>query len=220
MLAQEFINIMIPPLKPSDSVAMALNWMDEFHLRQMPVVEKGLYLGMLDETQIMESNISSGKVSDFQLGSKEVFVRPSDHFYEVVKKASSHHLQLVPIITAEDVFMGVVSLQDSPGALAQMFASQGPGAILVLAMKANDYSLAEIARLIESNQTKILSVFTSDGEGDNDLNVTLKLNQEDVTRAVATLERFGYKVAALFQDAQLEEEDKDRLDSFFRFLNI
>jgi acetoin utilization protein AcuB len=220
MLAQEFINIMIPPLKPSDSVAMALNWMDEFHLRQMPVVEQGRYLGMLDETQIMESNITSGKVADFELVAKGVFVKPNDHFYEVVKKASSHHLQLVPIITTDEVFMGVVSLQDSPGALAQMFASQGPGAILVLAMKANDYSLAEIARLIESNQTKILSVFTSDGEGDNELNVTLKLNQEDVTRAVATLERFGYKVAALFQDAQLEEEDKDRLDSFFRFLNI
>jgi DNA-binding winged helix-turn-helix (wHTH) protein len=50
--------------------------------------------------------------------------------------------------------------------------------------------------------------------------VTLKLDKLDVSRVVATLERFGYNVIAKFQEIETIDHDKERLDMFFKFLNI
>jgi acetoin utilization protein AcuB len=46
MTAKELINPMIPPLKPTDLLQKALDWMDEFKVNMLPVVDKGSFLGL------------------------------------------------------------------------------------------------------------------------------------------------------------------------------
>jgi len=102
-----------------------------------------------------------------------------------------------------------------------MFANQATGGILVLSLKEIDYSLAEISRLIESNETKILSSFVAVDEYDSAMiKLTLKLNKTDLSRVIATLERFSYKIIAQFQETELLSNDKERLDLLLRYLNI
>jgi len=212
---------MIPPLKVSENGQVGLNWMEVFHLSQLPVVDDLTYKGIITEDSILEKNDPSLPLTNYALDFEDVFVTPSTHYYDIINLATANHLEIVPVLGADKKYLGVISVNETSVAIAQMFASQGPGGILVLAMKENDYSLAQISRLIESNDTKILSVFVSNSEKQTGLiKITLKLNRVDLTRVIATLERYDYRIVAHFQETEVENSDKDRLDMLFKYLNI
>ena len=84
-----------------------------------------------------------------------------------------------------------------------------------------DYSLAEISRLVEENHAKILSSIVKEDPLDpGKLRLTLKINQLDLSRIVATLERFGYKVIGRYHETKVLGDEKDRIDMLLRYLDI
>lgn len=221
MIAEELINLMIPPLKGTDTAQKAIAWMEEFHISQLPVIEERLYKGLISESTILDSDDLTSEVSKFKLESENIFVLAGTHFYDVVKLAMKNKLQLIAVLDEQKKFLGVISVSDTASAIAQMFASQGPGGIIVLSLKENDYSLSQISRLVESNDAKILSSFVVNDEQDpSHIKVTLKLNRMDLTRIIATFERYDYRIIAQFQETELMSSDKERLDLLFKYLNI
>ena len=95
------------------------------------------------------------------------------------------------------------------------------GGILVLSMDLIDYSLAEISRYVEENNAKVISsTMIEDPLDKGKIKLTLKINQMDLSRVVATLERFGYRVIGRYQENRTDTDDKDRIDMLMRYLNI
>jgi len=45
MRAKDLINYTIPPLKLSDRVDRAYQWMSEFHIHELPVVDEKKFIG-------------------------------------------------------------------------------------------------------------------------------------------------------------------------------
>lgn len=221
MVAKELINHMIPPLKETDSAAHAMVWMEEFRCKQLPVVSNGEFKGLISEEQILDINDASIPISDFDLFCENCCVEESQHFYDVIKVASDNNVEIVGVLNENRTFAGVITIQDTITAFAQTTAVQSPGGIIVISLDAIDYSLAEISRLIEANNVKILSSSVKEDDFNNQkLKVTLKVNQEDLTAVVATLERFDYKVIARFQEKVATENDKERIDILLRYLDI
>lgn len=220
MTAEELINQMIPPLKSSDSADKALEWMEKLRIPQLPVVDDTEYKGILSEDLVYDHLDTKKSVGDFQLLAPTVNAFPNSHFYDVIKLATEYGLQIIPVLDMEKNYLGVISVNETAAALAKMFAGQGPGGILVLSLTPSDYSMSEISRLIESDDAKILSAFFLTENGADTSKLTLKLNREDLTRIIASLERHNYKVVAHFQETELLNVDKERLDMLFRYLNI
>jgi len=221
MIARELINHMIPPLKKGDSASKAIAWMEELRVNQLPVIEDGQYCGLISEEIILEDNDDSKNVSAYELLGKDCAVLENQHFYDVLKVVSDHAVQLVAVLDEEKKFLGVISIKDTVTAFAQSAAVQSPGGILVLSLKQIDYSLAEISRLVESNDAKVLSCIVNNDMFDaNMIKLTLKINKTDLTAIIATLERFDYKIIARFEESPLETSEKERLDILFRYLDI
>ncbi|MCO6359436.1 CBS domain-containing protein [Roseivirga pacifica] len=221
MTATELINHMIPPLKPTDNGHKAIVWMEELRVNQLPVIERGKFKGFITEEIILEENDSSIPISQYELEGQECFVTEDQHFYDVIRVASLHELQMVTVINSHGNFEGVIAIEDTIQAFAESTAVQEPGAILVLLMNQRDYSLAEISRLIESENAKILSsTVNSDAKDHSMLRVTLKLNITEVSHITASLERFGYKIIGRFQEEEIKSNDQERFDMLMRYLNI
>jgi signal-transduction protein with cAMP-binding, CBS, and nucleotidyltransferase domain len=212
---------MIPPLKADDDAHKAIVWMDEFRCQFMPVVQDRRLLGFISEEIILESNNIDRKVGDFELVGEKCFVSITSHFYDILKTAADHKLQMVAVLDDNQHYAGVITVQDTMASFAQSAAVQMPGGILVLYMSHTDYSLAEISRLIEENRAKILSSIVKEDPADpGKLRLTLKLNQLDLSRIVATLERFGYKVIGRYQESKPVGTEKERIDMLLRYLDI
>ncbi len=221
MIANEMINHMIPPLKPSDAAKKAVLWMEELRLNQLPVVEDGAFQGLISEDIILEDNDIDKLVSGFELIGKDCVVGQNAHFYNILKMASDNEVDLVGVIDDKNEYAGIITVQDIMTSFAQTAAVQVPGGIIILSIDQVDYSLSEISRLVEENEAKILSSSVkSDSLDHSRLKLTLKINKQDLTHIAATLERFGYKIISRFQETIIQESDKEKIDMLFKYLNI
>lgn len=221
MIAEDLINHMIPPLKGTDDAHKAIVWMEEFRCNYLPVVDGGHLMGFISEEIILETNDIEKNVGDFDLIGQTSYVHLDTHFYDILKVATDNKLQMVAVLNEDQQYSGVITVQDTLTSFAQTAAVQMPGAILVLCMNFVDYSLAEISRLIEENHAKILSsIIKEDPLDAGKIRLTLKINQSDMSRIVATLERFGYKVIGRYQESKPIENEKERIDMLLRYLDI
>ncbi|MFD3002201.1 CBS domain-containing protein [Pontibacter toksunensis] len=222
MIAEELINQMIPPLKLYDTVDKALRWMDEFRVNELPVVSNRKYMGLATELSLIELNDRSQALKELELEYQDVYVMQRQHFYDVMEAAIKNKIQVVPVLDDEQEYMGIITINDTLAAFGQMSALQGQGSILVLSMPERDYSLSQISRLIEEENTKILSAYVSPDEMDPyQIKLTLKLNTTDLSRIIATLERFEYRITAQFSDSRADNDvGRDRLDMLLKYLDI
>lgn len=222
MIAEELINHMIPPLKVTDDAHKAIVWMEEFRCNHLPVVDEGQLAGFISEEIILEANDIEKPLAAFDLVGKECVVHSETHAYDILRVASEHKLQIVAVLNEDEQYIGVITIQDVMASFAQSAAIQMPGGILVLSMNLIDYSLAALARYVEENNAKIISsMMIEDPMDKGKIKLTLKINQEDLSRVVATLERFGYRVIGRYQEVRTDPAtDKERLDMLMRYLNI
>ncbi len=221
MIAEELINHMIPPLKVTDDAHKAIVWMEEFRCNHLPVVDEGILLGFISEEIILESEDIEKNLGDFDLVGKDCVVGLESHFFDILKVAGEHKLNIVGVLNEEGRYAGIITVQDIMASFAQTASVQMPGGIIVLSMDLIDYSLAEISRYVEENKAKIISsTMTEDALDRGKIKLTLKINQLDLSRIVATLERFGYRVIGRYQEAPHNDDNKERLDMLMKYLNI
>lgn len=221
MQAFEFINNLIPPLKLSDKTKMALAWMEEIRTDRLPVVDQGKFLGLLSEEMIYEINDSEKSIGEIEPDQTDCWVFSDKHIYDVLKASSEFDSNIVAVVDRELTYMGVVTMEDAIAAFADSLSIQSQGSVMILSMNMTDYSLAEIARIIESENTKILSSFmTSDPLDDAKIKLTLKLDQPEPRHIKATFERFGYKILDHYQEETGISSEEDRIGNLLRFLDI
>lgn len=221
MIASDLINYMIPPLKLSDEVQKAILWMEELRTSELPVVEKGRFLGFLCEDTLFEMNGAYPKVADYNLVGTTCRVVQSQHYYDVIKTCDNNGLSHVAVLDEAESYLGVIALEEVIQAFAMTSSIKSHGGIMVLSLKQIDYSLAEISRLIESDNGKVLSSYLTDDPNDSTkVNLTIKVNLEDLSRIEATLERFGYQVVAKFNDTAKVVDEQERLDILLKYLGI
>ena len=221
MIAEELVNLAIPALKPSDTAEKAIIWMEELKTNQLPVIEDRHFKGLISEDIILESNDLDREIGDFKLISEHCYVNEDQHLFDIIRLAQECESELVAIIDHNGEFIGVSRHEDTMKAFSNTLAVQGQGGIIVMEMRFMDYSMAEISRLIESDDAKILGFYLSQDHKDpNFVFVTLKINKEDLTTVIATLERFDYKIVAKFHESNNSNTEKERLDNLLNYLNI
>lgn len=221
MIAEALINPLIPTLHPSDTAQSALKQMENLHLQCLPVVEKETYQGFVSENTLLNLSNAKRPISGLALDGSEAYVNNTQHLYDVLRTSAQYKTDLVAVLDDKQQYMGSITAQDLVNTLSSSYSIQQNGGILVLSIFERDYSLSEITRLVESNNAKVLNaVVDSDPTDHNKMFLTLKINQSDLSRVVATLERFSYQVVELYHQAQTQSIDKERLDMLFRFLNI
>lgn len=221
MTAAELIDPMLPALKPTDTVEGAIDWMQEHRVGQLVVVDQGEYKGIVTEDLLLDIPDGERALSEVMRMFEHLFAYESQHLYELLNLLIENRLEVLAVVNDNREFMGTISASELLKQFAQMLGVQEAGAILILTIDERDYSLAEISRLIESNNVRILgSYFSGASYGSLDRSrLTLKLNRKDITAVVATLERFGYSIEAAFANTPIESIDQERLDLLLRYLD-
>ncbi|GHB30455.1 CBS domain-containing protein [Mongoliitalea lutea] len=221
MQAFEYINNLIPPLKITDQTGKALLWMEEIRTNCLPVVQDKFFKGLVTDEQIYTLNQPKLTMDAVELENQACFVYLDKHIYDVIRTAAEFHTNMVAVLDKNNEYLGVITMEDAITAFADSLSIQSNGAVIVLSMFMTDYSMSEIARVIESENAKILSSFiASDPLDDSKIKLTLKLDKTELRHVKATLERFGYHVLDHYQEQAGVSEDQERIDNLFRFLDI
>lgn len=220
MLASDLITDEIPPLKVSDTGRKALNWMDEFKVWHLPVVKNSEFIGLISESDLIDNSSSEEAISKINPNFITTYVGEKQHIFEVVKIVSEFNLSVIPVLDVNKHYLGCISIHRLMNAIAAMPVVGEPGGIIILEMNINDYSLGEIARIVENNDAKILGTFITSHPDSTKMEVTLKINRGDLSAILQSFERFKYNVTASYHQSEHKDTLKDRYDSLMNYLNI
>jgi len=221
LLAKDLISEVIPSLRLSDTGQKALNWMEIFRISHLPVVADHEYIGLISDKSIYDLNLADKQMEECREYMLQPQIRTNQHIYEVVSAISEWKISVVPVLDLYHQYRGVISVFDVAQHFADLVAVNEPGGVIVLELNPVDYSLAQIGRIVEENDAKILSLYVSRNENSNVIKVTLKVNVIDLSPIIQTFVRYDYTISAVFMDdSKLKDLYGDRFDQLMRFMNM
>ena len=216
--ALNLISKSLPVLSRGDSAMHVLNLMDELRVNDLPVVENGLFIGLANESDFLNAEVYQGEVQA-ELDLLNVSVLPDSHVLDVLKVVSENDVTVIPVVDEGNNYLGSITSADLLDHLAEMLGVMREGGIIVLQVFERDHSIQQIARIIEENNAKILSLSVVAVSKGN-LEMHIKIDLPDLNPILQSLERFNYNVLSKFQAAQYDDELKDRYNELMRYLNM
>ena len=220
MHAIDLITPDIPPLRPQDDVSRALDWMEEFKVGHLPVVDGRRLVGMVKDSDLVDRNDPRAAIGAVMDQVEVPFAKGGQHIYEVMKLFSERGLTVVPVVSDMGEYLGAITEHEALRRLAQVTNISDPGSIVVLEMNQVDYSLQQIARIVEGNDAKVLSVYGHTLPGSTHMEITLKINREDISDILQTFERFEIQVKTTYQGSRFHDDLRGRYEELMRFINL
>ena len=220
MNAIDLITYEIPPLVHTDTGEKALIWMDEFKVSHLPVLKNGNFVGVVSETHILDKMDVTENLDVLFQHLPRPFVLSNAHLFEILSKISEFRISVIPILDDKEQYLGCTSIYELMTSIANTSSMKDKGGIIVLEINQLDYSMAQIGQIVEGNEAKILSSTILSDASSTKLDVTLKINQEDLTSIIRTFERYDYVVKASYQNGVGAEDLQWRYDALMNYLNF
>ena len=221
MVAKDLISEIIPPLRTSDSGQTAPNWMEIFRISHLPIVNNHDFLGLISDTNIFDMNQPEEPIGNHSLTLIKPFVTVDQHLFEVIGLASRLKLTVVPVLDKKNHYKGVITTNDLIRYIAGISSMDQPGGIIVIEVVDRDYSLSQIAQIVESNNMRVLSMYITSPPESTRLEVTIKVNTYDLTSVIRTFERYNYEVKTwVTTDDSMDHFYSERFDLLMKYLNI
>jgi CBS domain-containing protein len=193
--------------------------MEELRVNHLPVVRNGFYLGILSEKEILNWDNEEEFIEEHLEEITAPSVIGSQHLFDIIEELEKFSLTVIPVLDEEKHYLGSITNRKLLYTIAKSTSIQSNGGVIVLRMNQNDYQMSEIARIVEDNNTKILSSYITSIPDALQIELTLKLNTMDIKSIVKDLERFDYNVSASFNTEESNDDFTERYESLMRFLN-
>ena len=220
MLVGDLITDEIPPLKTSDTVETALDWMEQFKVSHLAVVENRTFVGLVSENDLLDYEHPEEKINEIKTPLLKPILHYYQHAYDVVKVMSALNLTLIPVLDENEFYKGCITLKGLVQNLGNMIAVANPGGVIVLEVNQVDYSLTQIGNIIESNDAKVLSLHISSHPDSTKMEITIKVNREDLSAILQTFHRYNYNIKAHFHHGDYDRDLKGKLNEFLHYLKI
>lgn len=220
MLAIELITDAIPPVHTSDSIQKVLDRMIEFRVRHLPIVNEEQFLGLIDENDMLLETDYQTQIGALALSLVNPYVLEDQHIYDVIWTFCERQLTVVPVLDAKKNYLGLISINSLTKYIAELTAVDQPGGIIVLEINNKNNSLAHMAQIVESDNAQILSSYVRTFPDSTRMEVTLKVNKQDISAIIATFLRYEYDIKATFNHSDENDNSRDRYNSLMNYLNL
>ena len=220
MTVQQLLQNDVLPLQMEDAVHFALGLMDELKVRELPVNSGDIFRGLLREDRLEQIADESLSLQAALLNPEPLFIGQDRSLHHALRIMHSGELSLLPVLDENGLYCGYLSAEHLFHELGGLLSADVSGGVLVLEMAAEDYQLSEIAQIMETNDLKILNVTVRPVEMSTRIEVMLKTQSRDLSRALQTLARYEYKVQlAEFEDVH-DLQLNERYELLMKMLEI
>tara|TARA_B100000427_G_scaffold329362_1_gene345238 strand:- start:2364 stop:3026 length:663 start_codon:yes stop_codon:yes gene_type:complete len=219
MQANTLISSSIKSINPVEDGSTALKMMDQFRINHLAVVKDKYFLAVVSDKEIMNWDSEYDSIEEHLTNLASPYVKYNQHLFDIIEVLEKNNLSIVPVLDKEKQYLGIITSRKLMYTIAKSATIQSAGGVIVLEMNKNDYSLTEIASIVESNNTKILSSYIISKPDSTDIEVTIKLNKQNITTIIKDFERREYHVSASYKEVENDVDFLERYESLMRFLN-
>lgn len=219
LFAQNCIDSSIPFIRLSDKIGYVLELMQEYKTELLAVADNSIYLGAVTESMLLESD-DLQTIETLQEQFLAHKISEGTHLFDVLKVAADLSVYFLPVVNSENEYMGIITPQKLLNSLAMHSSLATSGGIIVLELETKNYSLTEISKIVESNNAMILHSMMATSVNQNFVQVSLKVNKNDLKDIQLAFERYQYTVLAVLHQSEYEVQLQERYDSLMKYLNV
>lgn len=204
----------------SDRISDAIHVFEELNEDYIPILNEGVFLGLLSKEDISDLNTSNpiSSISDKLIDNK---IDTDQHLFEALSFFKDSQLSYLPVVNSDNKYIGYIKLRSIINQICRWLNTSHLKGLIHLEIGVNDYSLSEIAQIVESNGAKIMSSICMAKENHSSrMEVVLNINHDELSAIIETFRRYKYNVITSYQTTINNKGLNDRFDSFIHYLNI
>lgn len=219
MIAKNILSNLLAPLRLKDKGDEAIQIMNVYHVKHLPVVEKEELISLISEDDIL-SNDMDAQIGSYPRSHIVISTMEDDHLFEVMQKMAANKLTVIPVVAKDNKYLGMITLEDILSFFGDSYSFKEPGSIILLETDKQNYSLGEVAQIAESENISIISSFVTSNPDTTLLYLTLKVNTFDIGKLINAYQRYDYNVLGTFTENEYVDILKERYDSLMHYLSI
>jgi len=220
MLTKDLINNNIPRLQLQDSVGKALQLINDFRISHLPVVNDNIFLGLISEDDLLDAENDKLTIEVLQDSFLNNPVPGNVHFLNAVSNSIRFDTTVIPVVLNQNEYVGVITINDLLKMLGNFAGADEIGGIIVLEMERLQFSISEISRIVENNDSTILHLNTTTDSVTGLLTVTLHINKREIASIISSFERYEYDVVYSFGNEKFENEINTNYQNLMNYLDI
>jgi Mg/Co/Ni transporter MgtE len=201
-----------------ETIGSVKDFFADLNFSHFPVVENGVYIGSIVAEDI-ETFEDSKKVADYKYNLESFFTRKEAIWLEVLEVFAKNHSNVLPVLDENNVYVGYYELDDIMSFFHQTTFLKEQGSIIKVKKNTQDYSMGQIAQIVESNNGKLLGLFISESDL-NTVEVTIKISTGAINEIIQTFRRYNYEIISEHYEDEYINNLKERSDYLDRYLNM
>lgn len=214
----DYINNDIKAIAIDESIETVQDFFAELSFSHFPVLENGTYIGSiaLDDVETFDADKN---VSDYRYTLEGFYARTNMIWLDVLEVFARNHTSVVPVLDDHNQYIGYYDITDIVKFFHETPFLKELGGIIIVEKNIDDYSMSQIAQIVESNNGKLLGLFISNVENDN-VQITVKITLGAMNEIIQTFRRYNYEIISEHQEDNYLNALKERSDYLDRYLNI
>ena len=218
MTTLQLIDTTIPQLQLHDTVAKALQLMEDFRVTHLPVVSQEKFLGLVSEEDLLDEKNKQSTLGFFQNDLIPAAVKADQHFLKAVSVCNLYQTNVIPVVNETNELVGSIRGFALLTQLGNFCGANEYGALIVLEMERTRFSISAINSIVESDGATILHLNITPMPPL--LEVTLQINKKEISTIIATLERYEYSVSYYSGEELFENDISSNYQNLMNYLDI
>ena len=138
---------------------------------------------------------------------------------DVLEVFAKNHTNLVPVLDENNQYKGYYEIEDIMKFFHETPFLKEQGGIIIVQKGILDYSMSQVAQIVESNNGKLLGLFVSEANTEN-VQITIKISLGGMNDIIQTFRRYNYEIISEHQEDNYINNLKERSDYLDKYLNI
>lgn len=206
-------------LRLESTVKSALKQCRNFPITHIPVVENGKLIGSFAESDVQTIENKEDLISNHSYLLDSFFADDKASVLELLKLFADNDCNIIPVLNVDKNYIGYYDLADVLDVFANSPFLYDESVTLIIEKNEKEYSMSEIAQIVETNNAKLLGMYISLRKLDT-VEVTIKISSEDINEIIQTFRRYNYSVVTEHKDDMYLEDLKDRSEYLQKYLKM
>lgn len=217
----DITNYIINDFKPfdgNDSIDSVQNFFSDMTYSHFPVVSEGIYIGCIAADDVITFD-NNKTILDYRYTLEGFFARTKMIWLDVLEVFAQNHANIVPVLDESNTYIGYYELNDIIQFFHETPFMNEQGGIIIVRKPTKDFSMSQVAQIVETNNGKILGMFLSEATQDS-VQITIKTTLGSLNEIIQTFRRYSYEIISDHQEDFYIQNLKDRSDYLDKYLNI
>ena len=191
---------------------------NHYGFSHLPVEEKGIYRGMVRCDDLIEIQDKNQKLKEFTHLLEKIYLSKPMDWTESLGVMMRNEANVMGVLDFGGNYTGIRLLDDILNLITEKTFINQKGYVLVIRKLTADFSVSQVAQIIESDGGKILGILVNETGQNSEIEV--KIQTDDINEIIQTFRRYDYNIISQMEEDLHLQELKEHSDFLRRYLEM